>query len=226
VSDPHAQYSMSPVGPPQTTGGELYGALSPYASWGRRAAALIMDGILTLVIALAVTGLAHRKLPWDALSKVPKGSTKQPHLLVHELTFFVVAFVVAGLVYPIAFLASRWRATPGMRAMSIHAEGADGSTLSFGRAALRTLVLGAILFVALSIPLVGGLLILADFLWPTWDRPRRQTLHDKAGRTVVLNGPSGVAAAGVVAPGSLVPPPLAPPRTSPPPPPGAPPIVS
>ncbi len=226
MSDPHAQYSMSPVGPPQTTGGELYGALSPYASWGRRAAGLIMDGILTLAVVLAVTGLAHRTLPWDALSKVPKGSTKQPHLLVHELTFFSIAFAVAGLVYPIAFLASRWHATPGMRVMSIHAEGADGSTLTLGRATLRTLVLGAIQALSAVVVALGALLSLADFLWPTWDRPRRQTLHDKAARTVVLNGPSGVAAAGVVAPGSLVPPPLAPPRTSPPPPPGAPPIVS
>lgn len=217
MSDPHAQYSMSPVGPPQTTGGALYGALSPYASWGRRAAALVMDGVLTLAVVLAVTGLAHRKLPWDALSKVPKGSTKQPHLLVHELTFFLVAFAIAGFVYPIAFLASRWHATPGMRAMTIHAEGADGRPLTLGRATLRTLVLAAIQAVSSVVFVLGVLLYLADFLWPTWDRPCRQTLHDKAVRTVVLNGPPGAAAPGVVAPGSLVPPPM-----PPPPPPGAP----
>ena len=34
--------------------------------------------------------------------------------------------------------------------------------------------------------ILGGLLLVIDLLWPLWDRPWRQALHDKAARTVVV----------------------------------------
>ncbi len=40
-------------------------------------------------------------------------------------------------------------------------------------------------FEAFSI-VAGGLLLVVDLLWPLWDRPWRQAIHDKIARTIVV----------------------------------------
>ncbi len=34
--------------------------------------------------------------------------------------------------------------------------------------------------------IAGGLFLLLDDLWPLWDKPWQQALHDKAAKTVVV----------------------------------------
>jgi len=34
--------------------------------------------------------------------------------------------------------------------------------------------------------IAGGLLLIIDCLWPLWDKPWRQALHDKVARTIVV----------------------------------------
>jgi uncharacterized RDD family membrane protein YckC len=55
----------------------------------------------------------------------------------------------------------------------------DGGRLTYSQAFGRTIMK----FLAIAFWFVGGVL---DLTWPLWDR-RRQTLHDKAAGTVVVN---------------------------------------
>jgi len=51
---------------------------------------------------------------------------------------------------------------------------------SLGEAATRTGVIAGGWLVA------GGFFMLLDDLWPLWDKPWQQALHDKAAKTVVV----------------------------------------
>ena len=39
---------------------------------------------------------------------------------------------------------------------------------------------------AVGAAIVGGLFSIVDYLWPFWDKPWRQTIHDKTARTTVV----------------------------------------
>jgi uncharacterized RDD family membrane protein YckC len=67
--------------------------------------------------------------------------------------------------------------------MKIKVVDAQGQRLTFGTAFIRLLVQAG-----LSLIWIGSIL---DSLWPLWDE-RRQTLHDKAVSSYVINNPSGM----------------------------------
>jgi uncharacterized RDD family membrane protein YckC len=75
-----------------------------------------------------------------------------------------------------------WGKTVGKRALGIRVVTADTrAKVSYGTAAGRE----AVFELCPLIPVVGSLFFLIDNLWLTWD-PRRQCLHDKAAKTVVV----------------------------------------
>lgn len=91
----------------------------------------------------------------------------------------VVAEVVIVLVYGALFCGSTRGQTPGMMVVGVRAVDRDtGGRIGFVRALWRGLV-EYILFIVLFVPWI------LDMLFPLWDG-RRQTLHDKASRTVVV----------------------------------------
>lgn len=72
--------------------------------------------------------------------------------------------------------------TPGKRALGIRVVTADTrSKISYGASAGRE----AVFQLCPLVPLAGSIFFLLDNLWLTWD-PRRQCLHDKAARTIVI----------------------------------------
>src|SRR5262245_59922964 len=74
----------------------------------------------------------------------------------------------------------RWGQTIGKRALSIRVVLADdGGPIDYGTAAWRSI------FTALIALVTCGIGALVDVLWILWD-PRRQALHDKVARTVVM----------------------------------------
>jgi uncharacterized RDD family membrane protein YckC len=92
-----------------------------------------------------------------------------------------VASLAVG-VYNKAYLVSNRGFSIGQGVAKVKVVDAYGQKLTFGTAFLRLLVqagLGLIAFAAL-----------ADGLWPLWDE-RRQTLHDKAVSSYVINNPMG-----------------------------------
>jgi uncharacterized RDD family membrane protein YckC len=160
------------------------GGVAPrtYASWGLRALAWIIDGLIVAVVSFLIATVigVHNIF---VLAR-PHGShrvTRDGGLVAWQLIDGVLIFVYATWL-----LASKWRATLGMRLVKIHVEDGGGRPLTVGRLAGRAgIVLGAGIVSSLFPPLL--LVILIDLLWPLWDS-QRQTLHDKIVGTVVRTG--------------------------------------
>jgi uncharacterized RDD family membrane protein YckC len=136
------------------------------ASWGRRAAALLVDGVV--VSAVFVGSVLLAVATEDA-------ETGEVPVAVGLLVIF------AFLAFPLLYwwlMVGRWGQTLGKMALGekvVRAEDAGpvGYARAFGRMATQSL-LG--LFV---VPLFIA------YLWPLWDR-RKQTLYDKMVGTIVV----------------------------------------
>jgi uncharacterized RDD family membrane protein YckC len=89
------------------------------------------------------------------------------------LSFVGVSFL-AWMGYLTLFASSRRGQTIGMMLYGIAVRDIEGGPVSVGRAAIRSLIL------------IVGSGFLIDAFWPLWD-PRRQALHDKPARTLVVD---------------------------------------
>ncbi|NUT54409.1 MAG: RDD family protein [Thermoleophilia bacterium] len=137
------------------------------ASWRRRAAALVVDAIvLGLVIAAA---LLASGMPVDELRE---------RLEDGETLFVVLLFLVPEGIYYTALVGSRSQ-TFGKMALGIKVVDAESrSPIGYARAFRRWLSTAA-MRALFTVPSV------VDHLWPLRD-PRRQALHDKFARSVVV----------------------------------------
>jgi uncharacterized RDD family membrane protein YckC len=160
-------------------------------SW-RRLAAFAIDGLVLTIVTGALWGrllasFANRMSQAVAAQAHPAArgahgavgrvvsQTIAPYLIV------LVPTIILAVVY-YWLLTGYWGTTIGKRAVGTWVVSAeDRSKISLPRSFLRALT-----FVA------GGevvpLFFLVDNLWLLWD-PRRQTLHDKAARTLVVRQP-------------------------------------
>ena len=160
-----------------------------YASWPERFRALLRDAGIVLG-ALLVVGIGLALLLTLALRG--RGDIG------------VVVGAAIGLLFPVPFVAYQTiflgrgeGQTPGRRAVGIRVR--EASTLGrvgYGRAFARSALTPLIWFPLLGLgqpyfhPLATlDLLGILDILWPLWD-PRRQALHDKVARTVVVRAPT------------------------------------
>jgi uncharacterized RDD family membrane protein YckC len=136
-----------------------------YASWGRRAGALLLDAVIIALGIGAVFGLA--------IALTYASDTAGVILLI--LAFVaLIAFPIWYYVYFVGkdgqTLARRWL---GIKVV----DGTTGEPIGYGRAFGRYLIVGVFSF--FSIPLI------VDYLWPLWDA-RNQTLHDKVVSSIVI----------------------------------------
>jgi uncharacterized RDD family membrane protein YckC len=146
-----------------------------YATWSARAVGYIIDVLLvglgmTVLYFLAGATFAsvlHLALGRDAGS----GMCCMMLLLFPFATFFV------GLYNSVYLIAQRGYSI-GQGVMRVMVVDANGNLLTAGTAFIRLLVRVAFGFV----PFLPAL----DLLWPLWDM-RRQTLHDKAVNSYVIN---------------------------------------
>jgi uncharacterized RDD family membrane protein YckC len=159
----------------------------PLADFWMRLVAYIIDscilGFGSVIVAAPVFFVVLRSLPdpesysgTATFGEVFSGFIL-PILLV-EAGFFVLMFV-AYYLYDVEYM-HRSGQTLGKKIMKIRVVPIDPTaTLTRGMAAKRYLVQ----FVAGSfVPFFSYL----DGLWQLWDKPYQQTLHDKAGQTVVV----------------------------------------
>ncbi|MGH2734495.1 MAG: RDD family protein [Actinomycetota bacterium] len=162
------------------------GASQPYApqattrvalaGWGRRAAAIVIDGLLLgvvlaigFVLVLAVMG------GLDGSIVTTESNDEATAMLI---AVGVANFLIAPAYYTL-FHGGPSGATPGKRILGLRvADSLTGAPIGYGRAFLRWLVSVALWWVVY----IGGIL---DILWPLWD-DRNQTLHDKAANSVVV----------------------------------------
>ncbi|MFC3997091.1 RDD family protein [Nocardiopsis sediminis] len=162
-----------PPGTAVAPGGE------PLAGWGRRAAAYLIDGVLIALVYLAVAG-AGAAVAFGVTYLVAPGSfdagAEMPPI-------FLVLFIPSILLGLAAAFCYRWLPharsgqTPAKRWLGIKVISREtGRPPTKVRSFLREVV-----YVVFAQTCVGFI----DVLWPLWDG-RRQTIHDKAGDTLVI----------------------------------------
>ena len=168
-------YQSAP--PPQYQAPTQYGSqYQPYAGadtttvggdqtialWWQRLLAYIIDAIVLGIIAVILRAIIS-----------PKG-TGGTYLLTVILS--VIAFAYYGGQHAL------WGQTLGKRALGTMVVTADARGKISGRtAAIRAAIFG----LAPIVYIAGSLFTVVDALWLTWD-PRRQALHDKAAKTLVV----------------------------------------
>jgi uncharacterized RDD family membrane protein YckC len=152
---------------------------SKYAEWWQRAVALLIDSVIigipaAIVIALAGLSTIGDITTTDAFGNDRLNTAAFRHLLLGALIAFGI-----GILYRTIMEGSARGQTIGKMAMGIAVRDLDdGGSIGYARAFGRWLV-GYILWVIIYIP---GII---DALFPLWD-PKKQTLHDKAVRSVVV----------------------------------------
>jgi uncharacterized RDD family membrane protein YckC len=158
----------------------------PLASWGKRAAGWLIDGVILAIIGLPIAWLATPSLGTSIsryMDEVSNNDTAAATRLSQDIigpTFqFNIVFWLVVTAYCVVFWTTVAQ-TPGKMAMGISVRRMDQpGPLSIGTSLLRRLVPLAGLFVSV--------LTLIDYLWPLWD-DKRQALHDKVAKTQVVEG--------------------------------------
>jgi uncharacterized RDD family membrane protein YckC len=163
-----------------------------YASWGRRVAAYLIDSLLTLpfLIIGAVIGIGGLMASLNgatvdpATGEIVGGSAGMGAATLGGL--FLVLLAALGVTVWNRVLRqgttgySVGKSVMGIRLVKAHNHGIPaGVGPALGREALR--------YVIPMIPYIGWLYIVT-YLWPLWDADK-QTLDDKAVKTVVINQP-------------------------------------
>ena len=135
-----------------------------YAPFLKRFAAFLIDN---LILSMAVTGVAGLGIIDIASGGQGTGSyVSAPYL---------IATIIISALYYILLHSSKWQATIGKRFMGIKVATVSGEQVTVGRAAVRFIVME----VASTILYIGYF-----FMFFT---QKKQTLHDLAAKTVVIN---------------------------------------
>src|SRR5579884_3682275 len=156
-----------------------------YASWGSRVIGYLIDNLIVLVVviplAIVAGMLGAGAAAVDSLSRF--GGNIMGSSCCCILLLFPIVQIAFGIYNRIYLVAQRGYSI-GQGVAKIKTVDGYGNLLPSSTLWLRLLVqvlLG-------MVPVVGIL----DLLWPLWDE-RRQTLHDKAVNSYVINWPQAVA---------------------------------
>jgi uncharacterized RDD family membrane protein YckC len=136
-----------------------------YATWGSRAGAEIIDGVILIPVTILLLALG-----------------------LHGPARAIVSGL-ASMAYNGMLDGGPLGQTVGKRALRIRTVSADtGELLGFERGFQRALLpfaLGVVGLLGTGTFFLGGLGSLLDDLFPLWD-PQRQTLHDKIAGSIVV----------------------------------------
>jgi uncharacterized RDD family membrane protein YckC len=196
-----------------TVPGQPYGAYQPYpsspagtvyqppkdpvlAEWWQRLLARIVDAIVVFILispfwGATILALVHRfqrianqypDLSQPGAQQAFSNSVNQS--MAGMIGIYLLLGLVAALVYFVYDWLQHglWGQTLGKRVMGTKVVTADTHAPISGGAAGRR---AAVFALPSAVPYVGGLFELINELWLTWDT-KRQCLHDKAARTVVV----------------------------------------
>jgi uncharacterized RDD family membrane protein YckC len=160
----------------------------PLASWGSRAAARLLD-LLILSVLLLPLAIALLWGPFsDFINTLPadgRAPSEQAMAAFYSGILGRVIFLTAvSLVIQFAYEVPQtvlYGQTLGKRALHIKVRPlAEDRLPSWLEGVLRWGV------IALGSLIGGGLFLLIDYLFPLWDRPWQQAIHDKAAKTIVV----------------------------------------
>jgi uncharacterized RDD family membrane protein YckC len=152
-----------------------------YASWGQRWAAITLDSLA--VIAVAIPLAAFFKSSRDADGCVPLYGCGEGPVWVFSLQVMVFFVTMAYAPLLLSRLGAHNGQTLGKQALGIRVRHVTGTGITFGQAVLREVLVRALLFNGLG----GWLLVpsLLDNLWPLWE-PQHRALHDLVASTIVI----------------------------------------
>ena len=147
----------------------------PLASWGSRAAALLIDWLILLVPVIVFTIIVVAVAAGSDTGAIVTG-------ILGGLAYLVVLFIYAPTL--MARDGRNNGQTWGKQMIGIRVVRDNGQAMNFGTAALREIVVKGLLVSIVSsiIPLIPWLL---DYLWPLWDDENR-ALHDMVVSTHVV----------------------------------------
>ena len=151
----------------------------PLASWGQRVGAAFIDFVVVIVPAFIIMAIAG--VGAFAASDIDPVTDELVDDTGVIATLVVTAAIVSALMiaYQVYFNGSEKGQTVGKKALDIQVRSeATGGPIGYGTSFLRSLVAAALGFVW-----IGSLV---DLLFPLWD-PKRQTLHDKAVGSLVVD---------------------------------------
>ena len=135
-----------------------------YAPFLKRFAAFLIDN---LILSMAITGVA-------SLGFIDVASAGQGMASYVSGPYMAAVVIISGLYY-ILLHSSKWQATIGKRFVGIKVATVSGEQVTVGRAAIRFIVM----------EVVSSILYIGYFFM--FFTQKRQTLHDLAAKTVVIN---------------------------------------
>jgi uncharacterized RDD family membrane protein YckC len=181
-------YPMAPPGYPVNPFGYwMPGAPPPLslADPGQRLAARAVDWVVELLVAVA---LFSPVIIWSAHQNPDGTQNLFPDGLGPLVAVYaIIAFLAVEWCLE-AFQLALWGKTVGKRLVGLRVASAEAPHLKLtrGRALGRAAAYPLGGWVMRAIPIFGALVVLVDLLFPLWDQPYRQSLHDKMAGTVVL----------------------------------------
>ncbi len=192
---PPPTYQSAPQQPaPPWAGYQPYpppaaGPTFPLSTWGSRFAGRLIDYLILAVVLVPLYLVVLWPALTDFVDRLPTDPSQplDPQVLAQFETRVVAQALLLGLVsaavqmaYEVPQLVAYGR-TLGKRAVGQRVRPlAEDRTLTWTEASARTgLMVGGTV-------IAGGLFLLLDDLWPLWDKPWQQALHDKAAKTVVV----------------------------------------
>ena len=147
------------------------------ASWGSRAIAQILDGLIIAIGAVVVLAI------FAALGLTVDSDGGAAAFIVAAF-FAVLAFAVVALLYAPLLMSRTNGQTLGRMVVNIRVIRADGGPMTFGFAMLREVLVKSLLVGAIA-SVTFGIAWLLDILWPLWDEENR-ALHDFVVNTRVI----------------------------------------
>ncbi len=178
---PWAGYQPYPPQPP--------GPTVPLASWGQRFAARLIDWLILGLVVVPMYVITLWPALSDLINAIPTDGTgtldpnevfRFEQRVVGQALLLGLVVALISLVYEVPQLAAFGR-TLGMRVIGLRVRPlADDRNPNWGEALIRTGIAAGGYLVA------GGLFTLIDDLWPLWDKPWQQAIHDKAAKTIVV----------------------------------------
>lgn len=170
-----------------------------FADVGPRFVAWLVDVLLLAIvnglIGAVLWALLSPDIDWEAFLR--QRSTAFTPVAVGDLVLYGLVTTVIGAAIDFVYFAFLWsseaRATLGMRLMRLQiGNAADGRTLEMPQAARRWLAMGSWLSLGGLLPVLGGLVGLAQLGWyivllvTTGSSPTRQGIHDRFAETAVV----------------------------------------
>ncbi|NYI98881.1 putative RDD family membrane protein YckC [Streptomonospora nanhaiensis] len=157
----------------------------PLADWWRRVWARVIDGV-AVTLPIAVLGFIV-SLTFAGAQALSGGFSETSFSIVYGIVTFVLSVVYETVCV------KRWRRTLGMHLMGLEVAPVRGAGRPGPIPVLSMIARASVLNLPTLVSYstgwtitVGVGVILACYLWPLWDRPNRQGLHDKIAATVVV----------------------------------------